>query len=242
VLISEPGVSRIAVIKGLALRIARGDVIAAIRGKRIMELHVDALVGVPLPPGQFEQCLREVFEAASRNPDVILFIDEIHALVGSGNVASSVELPNVLATALGRGNLQCIGATTIENYERYIASDPLLERCCQPILVHEPTMDEMHAILQQVCPRLEQHHQVMITPDALAIAVTLSAKYLPDKRFPEKALDLMDQACSRARIVQLTQLAPRETSEVEREVTRVAVAEVIAERTGVPLVQVLQSV
>lgn len=242
VLISEPGVSRIAVIKGLALRIARGDVIAPIRGKRIMELHVGALVGVPLPQGHFELCLRQVFDAASRNPEVILFIDEIHALVGPSNVASSVELPNILATALGRSNLRCIGATTVEHYERYIAADPVLERCCQPIMVHEPSVDDMREILQQVCPRFEQHHRVTITPDAMALAVALAARYLPEKRFPEKAIDLMDQACSRARITQLTQLAPREADAVTREVTRVAVAEVMAEKTGIPLAQLLHSV
>lgn len=242
VLISDPGVSRIAVVKGLALRIARGDVVDAVRNKRIVELHMGALSGVTTLHGEFEQALQHVLAEASRNPDVILFLDDMHAVMGAGCLAGSLEIATILKTTLLRGTLRCIGATTIDNYQRYIEAEPQLERLCQAILVNEPTMAEMKEILAQVRGRYEQHHHVTITPEAIDTVVEMAAKHLPDKRFPEKALDLIDQACSRARIVQLTQLAPADEESLgEREVTRTTIAEVVAEKIGIPVAQLTES-
>ncbi|MGE3535977.1 MAG: Clp protease N-terminal domain-containing protein [Candidatus Tectimicrobiota bacterium] len=241
VLISEPGVSRIAVVKGLALRIARGDVVETIRDKRLVELHMGALSGVTTLHGELEQALQQVLDEASRHSHIVLFIDDLHAVLGAGTPAAGLEGATRLKAALVRGTLRCIGATSIESYQRYIETDPQLERLCQPILVNEPSLAEMQEILAQVRGRYEQHHQVTITTEALEAAVALAAKYLPEKRFPEKALDIIDQACSRARIVQLTQLLPDDNAALEREVTRLTVAEVLADKTGIPVAHLLES-
>lgn len=241
VLVSEPGVSRIAVVKGLALRIARGDVVAPFRDKRIIELHMGGLAGVTTLHGEFAQALQHVLTEADQHTDVVLFIDEMHAVVGAGSLAGNLEIAQTLKAALLRGHLRCIGATTIDNYQRYIASDPQLERLCQPLLVHEPSLAEMKEILAQVRGRYERHHGVIITPEAIEMVVELAAKHLPEKRFPEKALDLIDQACSRAHIVQLTQLAPADSAAEDREVTRETIAEVVAEKTGIPLTRLTES-
>ncbi|MGE3541260.1 MAG: Clp protease N-terminal domain-containing protein [Candidatus Tectimicrobiota bacterium] len=241
VLISEPGVSRIAVVKGLALRIARGGVVETIRDKRLVELHMPMLSGIISLHGELEQALPQVLEEAGRDPQVILFLDDIHAIVGVGCLAEKLASAALLKTTLLGGTIRCIGATTVENYQRYIASDPQLERLCQPILVNEPTPEEMQEILEQVRVRYEQHHRVTITPEAIETVVTLAARHLPDKRFPEKALDILDQACSRARIVQLTQLEPDDGPVLEREVTRLTIAEVLAEKTGISAALLLES-
>ena len=193
VLISEPGVSRIAVVKGLAIRIARGDVVAPIRGKRIVELPMDELARATPSCSQLAQGLQQAIEEASRNPAIILFIDEMHTVVGT-ECGGDLDIASLLKPALGKGNLRCIGATTVENYRRYMEPDPFFERHCQAIVVNEPSLDEMQAILAQVRPRYEEHHMVTITPEALEAAVALCAKYMPDRRFPEKAIDLLDQA------------------------------------------------
>jgi ATP-dependent Clp protease ATP-binding subunit ClpC len=240
VLISEPGVSRIAVVKGLALRIARGDVVASIRDKRIVELHMSELARATPSRSQLAQGLQQAIKEASRNPNIILFIDEMHTVVGTGSAEGGLDIASLLKPALGKGTLRCIGATTVENYRRYMEPDPFFERCCQAIMVNEPSLVEMKEILAQVRPRYEEHHMVTITPEALEVAVELCAKYMPDKRFPEKAMDLLDQACSRARISQITQLAALTTAEAAYEVTRETIAAVIAQKTGVPLTRLLE--
>ena len=240
VLISEPGVSRIAVVKGLAIRIARGDVVTPIRGKRIVELPMSDLARAMSSPSQLVQGLRQAIEEASHNPDIILFIDEMHTVVGTGSAAGDLDIASLLKPALGKGNLRCIGATTIENYRRYMELDPFFERHCQAIVVNEPSLDEMQAILAQVRPRYEEHHMVTITPEALEAAIELCAKYMPDKHFPEKAIDLLDQACSRVRISQITQLEALATAEVMYEVTRETMAAAMAQKTGIPMARLLE--
>jgi ATP-dependent Clp protease ATP-binding subunit ClpC len=235
VLISEPGVSRIAVVKGLAIRIARGDVVAPIRGKRIVELPMGDLARAMVSRSQLVQDLQQAIEEASNNPDIILFIDDMHTVVGTGSAVGDLDIASLLKPALGKGNLRCIGATTIENYRRYMEPDPFFERHCQAIVVNEPSLDEMKEILAQVRPRYEEHHMVTITPEALEAAVELCARYIPDKRFPEKAMDLLDQACSRVRISQITQLEALATTEAAYEVTRETMAAAMAQKTGIPV-------
>jgi ATP-dependent Clp protease ATP-binding subunit ClpC len=194
-----------------------------------------------MPRSQFAQRLQQVVEEASGNPDVFLFIDEIHTVVRAGSEGGWPESAHVLKTALGKGNIRCIGATTIENYQRYIESDSIFERRCQPILVNEPSIAEMQEILAYVRPRYEQYHMVTITPEALEAVVELSAKHLLDKRFPEKAIDLLDRACSQARISQITQLESLEALTDSYEVTRETIAAVVAQKTGIPVGRLLEA-
>jgi ATP-dependent Clp protease ATP-binding subunit ClpC len=189
---------------------------------------------------QLAHGLQQAIEEASRSPDIILFIDEMHTVVGTGSTERALDIASLLKPALGKGTLRCIGATTIENFRRYMESDPFFERYCQAIMVNEPSLIEMKEILAQVRPRYEEHHMVTITPDALEAAVELCAKYMPDKRFPEKAIDLLDQACSRARISQITQLEALTTAEAAYEVTRETIAEAMAQKTGVPVARLLE--
>lgn len=239
VLISEPGLSRIAVVKGLAIRIARGDVVASIRRKRIVELPISDLAQAIPSRSQLVQGLQQALEEASHNPDIILFIDAIHTVVGTGSAARGLDIASLLKPALGKGNLRCIGATTVENYQRYMEPDPFFERHCQAIVVNEPSLDEMKEILAQVCPQYEEHHMVTITPEALEAAVELCARFMPDKRFPEKAIDLLDQACSRVHISQITQLEALATAEAAYEVTRETMAAAMAQKTGIPVARLL---
>jgi ATP-dependent Clp protease ATP-binding subunit ClpC len=240
VLISEPGVSRIAVVKGLALRIARGDVVVPIRGKRIVELPMSELARTTPSRSQLVQGLEQAIEEASYNPDIILFIDEMHTVIGTGSAEGGLDIASLLKPALGKGNLRCIGATTVENYRRYMELDPFFERHCQAIVVNEPSLDEMKEILAQVRPRYEAYHMVTITPDALEATVELCAKYMPEKHFPEKAISLLDQACSRARISQITHLEALTTVEMIYEVTRETIAATLAQTTGIPVVRLLE--
>ncbi|MBM3222889.1 MAG: ATP-dependent Clp protease ATP-binding subunit, partial [Candidatus Tectomicrobia bacterium] len=240
VLISEPGVSRVAVVKGLALRIAHGDVVASMRTKRIVELHMHDLARTLGSRRQFAQCVGQLLEEASRHPDIVLFFDEMHAVMGSGSGEGSIDVANLLKPALSKGNLRCIGATTLEDYRRFIAPDALLDRYCQAIVVNEPSSSEMQEILVQIRPQYEEHHMVRITPEALEAIVELASKHMPEKRFPEKAIDILDQACSRARISQVTQLEALMTAESLYEVTRETIAAVIAQKTGLPVAHVLE--
>jgi ATP-dependent Clp protease ATP-binding subunit ClpC len=240
VLISEPGVSRIAVVKGLAMRIARGDVVASIRDKRIIELSTSELTRTMPARSQVIPGLQQAIEEASRHPDIILFIDEMHTVLGTGRETGDGDIASLLKPALGQGTLRCIGATTVENYRCSMEHDPFFARHCQAIMVQEPSLDEVKEILAQVRPRYEAHHMVTITPEALEAAVEFCAKYMPDKRFPEKAMDLLDQACSRARISQITQLEALTTADAAYEVTRETMAAALAQKTGIPIARLLE--
>jgi ATP-dependent Clp protease ATP-binding subunit ClpC len=198
-LIGEPGVGKTAIVEGLAQRIVNGDVPEPLMDKRVLMLDVGSLVAGTMYRGQFEERLKKVIEEIS-NSDAILFIDEVHMLVGAGAAGSSVDAANILKPALSRGELQCIGATTLDEYRKYIEGDAALERRFQPVLVEEPTIEETIEILKGIRSTYEQHHQLKITDEALIAAARLSARYVPDRFMPDKAIDLIDEASSRVRM------------------------------------------
>lgn len=241
ILTSEPGVSRVAVVKGLALRIASGDVLPAMQRKRLVELPVHELTRTAAAQSQGVQLLGRMVAEAHRHPDVILFIDNIHTLLGSAQRESPFDLVALLRPSMDQETLACIGSTTIEQYHQSMASDPFCVRYCQPVRVAEPSPAEVRAILEQVRPRYEAHHLVQIDANALTAAVELAAQHMPDKRFPEKALDLLDQACARARISQITLFEVRDTADLSYNVTRDTIAAVVAHKTGIPLERLLES-
>ena len=198
-LIGEPGVGKTAIVEGLAQRIINGDVPEPLMDKRVLMLDVGALVAGTMYRGQFEERLKKVIEEIT-NADAILFIDEVHMLVGAGAAGSSMDAANLLKPALARGDLQCIGATTLDEYRKYIEGDAALERRFQPVRVEEPTIEETVEILKGVRPAYEKHHQLSISDEALGAAARLSARYVPDRFLPDKAIDLMDEASSRVRM------------------------------------------
>jgi len=201
-LIGEPGVGKTAIVEGLAQRIIDGDVPETLIDKRVLMLDVGSLVAGTMYRGQFEERMKKVIEEIT-NSDAILFIDEVHMLVGAGSAGSSVDAANLLKPALARGELQCIGATTLDEYRKYIEGDAALERHFQPVLVDEPTIEQTIEILKGVRKMYEAHHQLKIGDDALQAAARLSARYVPDRFLPDKAIDLMDEAASRVRMYKL---------------------------------------
>ncbi len=198
-LIGEPGVGKTAIVEGLAQRIVEGNVPEPLLNKRVLMLDVGSLVAGTMYRGQFEERLKKVIEEII-NAQAILFIDEVHMLVGAGAAGSSVDAANILKPALSRGELQVIGATTLDEYRKYIESDAALERRFQPILVGEPSIEETIEILKGVKGRYEDHHKLMITDEALDAAANLAARYVPDRFMPDKAIDLIDEAGSRVRM------------------------------------------
>ncbi len=198
-LIGEPGVGKTAIVEGLAQRIVAGEVPAILLDKRVFQLDVGALVAGTIYRGQFEERLKRVIEELKKS-GTILFIDEMHVLVGAGAGGSALDAANILKPALARGELQCIGATTMDEYRRYIESDAALERRFQPIIVREPTVEETVAILRGLAHLYEDHHHVHFTDEALVAAARLSARYISDRYLPDKAIDVIDEAASRVRI------------------------------------------
>ncbi len=198
-LIGEPGVGKTAIVEGLAQRIVAGEAPAPLLGKRLLQLDVGSLVAGTMYRGQFEERLKRVIEELTQS-ESILFIDEVHMLVGAGSAGSSVDAANILKPALARGELQCIGATTLDEYRRHIESDAALERRFQPILVEEPTIEETIQILRGIRPPYEQHHALKITDEAIYAAAHLSARYVPDRFLPDKAIDLVDESAARVRM------------------------------------------
>jgi len=198
-LIGEPGVGKTAIVEGLAERITEGDVPTPLLGKRVLRLDVGSLVAGTMYRGQFEERLKRVIDELKAS-EAILFIDEVHMLVGAGSAGSSVDAANILKPALSRGELQVIGATTLNEYRKSIESDAALERRFQPIIVEEPTYDEALEILFGVRKNYEDHHRLVISNDALEAAVSLSARYISDRFLPDKAIDLIDETASRVRM------------------------------------------
>jgi ATP-dependent Clp protease ATP-binding subunit ClpC len=198
-LIGEPGVGKTAIVEGLAQRIVAGDVPPILLDKRVFQLDVGALVAGTIYRGQFEERLKRVIEELKKS-GTILFIDEMHVLVGAGAGGSALDAANILKPALARGELQCIGATTMDEYRRYIESDAALERRFQPIIVREPTVEETVEILRGLAHLYEDHHHVRYTDEALVAAARLSARYISDRYLPDKAIDVIDEAASRVRI------------------------------------------
>ncbi len=198
-LIGEPGVGKTAIVEGLSQRIVDGDVPAPLLGKRVLQLDVGSLVAGTMYRGQFEERLKKVIDELKAS-GAILFIDEVHMLVGAGAAGSSVDAANILKPALSRGELQVIGATTLDEYRKHIESDSALERRFQPIIVEEPTVDETIEILKGVRSAYEEHHRLLITDDALEAAARLSARYVTERFLPDKAIDLIDESASRVRM------------------------------------------
>jgi len=203
-LIGEPGVGKTAIVEGLAHRIAAGDVPETLVGKRLMTLDIAALVAGTKYRGEFEERLKKIIDEIKTAGNCVLFIDEFHTIVGAGAAEGAVDAANILKPSLARGELQCIGASTLDDYRKHIERDAALERRFQPVLVEEPSVDETVAILHGIKERYEEHHHLTISDEALSSAATLAARYIPDRFLPDKAIDLIDEAASRVRIKHTT--------------------------------------
>jgi ATP-dependent Clp protease ATP-binding subunit ClpC len=199
-LIGEPGVGKTAVAEALAMAISAGRVPEELAAKRLVALDLSSMVAGTKYRGEFEERVRNILAEVRRAGNIILFFDELHTIVGAGSAEGAIDAANILKPALGRGDLQVIGATTTEEYRRYIEKDAALERRFQPVAVAEPTAEETQEILKGLRGRYERHHKLTIADEALTAAVRLSVRYLPDRRLPDKAVDLMDEAASRARL------------------------------------------
>ncbi len=201
VLIGEPGVGKTAIVEGIAQRIVSGDVPESLKPKLVVTLDMGALVAGTSFRGQFEERLKAVIkEVTDSNGKIILFIDEIHTLIGAGAVSGTMDAANILKPALAKGDLRCIGATTLDEYQKYIEKDPALERRFQKVYIDEPTVDDTISILRGLKERYEVHHGVRITDPAIVTAAELSARYITDRFLPDKAIDLIDEAASKLRI------------------------------------------
>ncbi|MBE6957227.1 MAG: ATP-dependent Clp protease ATP-binding subunit [Ruminococcaceae bacterium] len=219
-LIGDPGVGKTALAEGLAQAIIRGSVPDNLRGRRVCALDLSAMVAGTKYRGEFEDKLRKVLDEVRRARNIILFVDELHTIVGAGSAEGAIDAANILKPALGRGEIQMLGATTQEEYRRYIEKDAALERRFQPVVVREPDRDSAIAILQGLRGRYERHHRLTITDEAITAAVDLSRRYLPQRFLPDKAIDLMDEAAARVRLTRHT--LPPELQRLERRVTEAA--------------------
>ena len=213
VLIGEPGVGKTAIAEGLAQRIVNGDVPDTLLNKRVVSLDISSLLAGAKYRGDFEERLQKVMTEISEAGDVILFIDELHTLIGAGAAEGAIDAANILKPALARGELQCIGATTIDEYRKYIEKDAALERRFQPVMVNEPTIEEAIEILHGLRDRYEEHHGVKITDEAIKAAVELSSRYISDRFLPDKAIDLIDEAAAKVQLAGKT--APIDLKELE---------------------------
>ncbi|GER30174.1 ATP-dependent Clp protease ATP-binding subunit ClpA [Striga asiatica] len=218
-LIGEPGVGKTAIAEGLAQRIANGDVPETIEGKKVITLDMGRLVAGTKYRGEFEERLKKLMEEIKQSDDIILFIDEVHTLIGAGAAEGAIDAANILKPALARGELQCIGATTLDEYRKHIEKDPALERRFQPVKVPEPTVEEAIQILRGLRERYEIHHKLRYTDEAIVAAAELSHQYISDRFLPDKAIDLIDEAGSRVRLHH-AQL-PEEAKELERELRQI---------------------
>ena len=234
VLIGEPGVGKTAIVEGLAQRIVAGDVPEGLRGKRLLALDIGALVAGSKYRGEFEDrlkaVLREIGEAEGR---IVCFIDELHTLVGAGAAEGAVDAANMLKPALARGELRCVGATTLDEYRKHVEKDAALERRFQPVLVREPSVEDTIAILRGLKDKYEVHHKVRIKDAALVAAAVLSHRYIGDRFLPDKAIDLMDEAAARIRM-QIDSM-PQEIDEIERRVMQLQIERVSVARDDDPV-------
>src|SRR4029434_8516416 len=203
-LIGEPGVGKTAIAEGLAHRIVAGDVPDILLNKRVLTLDIGSLVAGTKYRGEFEERLKKIIQELRDNNDAGVVIDELHTLVGAGAAEGAIDAANILKPPLSRGELQCIGATTLDEYRKYIEKDAALERRFQPVMVDEPTVDETIEILKGIRERYEQHHRLEISDEALKAAAELAARYVPDRFLPDKAIALVDEASSRVRMQRAT--------------------------------------
>ena len=196
-LIGEPGVGKTAIAEGLAIRIANGDVPDTLKDRRLMALDLGSLIAGAKYRGEFEERLKGVLdEVKAADGDIILFIDEMHQLIGAGKTEGAMDASNLLKPALARGELHCVGATTLDEYRKHVEKDPALQRRFQPVFVGEPTVEDTISILRGLKEKYELHHGVRITDASLVAAATLSNRYITDRFLPDKAIDLMDEAAS----------------------------------------------
>ena len=216
VLIGEPGVGKSAIVEGLALRITRRQVPRVLFNKRVVALDMASIVAGTKYRGEFEERIKAILNELSKNKDVILFIDEIHTIVGAGNAQGTMDAANMLKPALARGELQCIGATTLDEYRVYIEKDGALERRFQKVMVEPTTAEQTLEILNNIKPKYEEHHNVSYTPEALEACVKLTDRYVSDRNFPDKAIDALDEAGARAHITEL--IVPEEIEKLEKEI------------------------
>ncbi|MBM3328492.1 MAG: ATP-dependent Clp protease ATP-binding subunit [Calditrichaeota bacterium] len=218
VLIGDPGVGKTAIVEGLALRIHEQKVSPMLFNKRVVVLDLGALVAGTKYRGQFEERLKAIINELEKNSHIIIFLDELHTIVGAGSASGSLDASNMFKPALARGELQCIGATTLNEYRQYVEKDGALERRFQKVLVDPPTVEETIAILSGLKSRYEHHHNVVYTPEAIRAAVTLADRYITDRFLPDKALDVIDETGSRARLTHIT--VPENIRDLERESER----------------------
>src|SRR5246127_2560625 len=219
VLLGEAGVGKTAIVEGLAQEAAQGNVPELLRDKRVITLDLALMVAGTKYRGQFEERIKAVVDEIRRSKNVILFIDELHTIVGAGSAEGALDASNIIKPALSRGELQCVGATTLNEYRKYIEKDAALERRFQTVKVEAPTLEEAVQILKGLRSKYETHHKAKLTDEALEAAVRLSDRYIPDRFLPDKAIDLMDEAGSRARIGTMTR--PPEVKQIETEIEEI---------------------
>ena len=218
VLIGEPGVGKTAIVEGLAQKIVDGTAPEVLIGKRVLTLDLAGLIAGTKYRGEFEERLKRVMKEITTNGNIVLFIDELHTIIGAGGAEGAIDASNMLKPALSRGEIQCIGATTLNEYKKYIEKDAALERRFQSIIVDEPTVEDTIQILKGIKGRYEEHHHVSYTPGAVEVAAVMSRRYIADRFLPDKAIDLMDEAGSRKRIN--NSVRPTEIAELEQEIER----------------------
>lgn len=211
-LVGEPGVGKTAVVEGLAARIVAGDVPFTVQNKRVLTLDLSGMVAGSKYRGEFEERIKKVLKEVTEDGNIILFLDELHTIIGAGGAEGAIDASNIMKPSLARGEIQLIGATTIAEYRKYIEKDAALERRFQPVTVEEPTEEEAVRILEGIKGKYEDHHHVQITPEAIEAAVRLSSRYINDRNLPDKAIDLIDEASASARLSALD--APDKAKEI----------------------------
>ena len=221
ILIGEPGVGKTAIVEGLSKRIVDGDVPHVLRHKKIYAVDLALLISGTIYRGEFEGRLKQLLEEVARDSNCILFIDEVHNIIGTGSNQGTMDAANMLKPALARGELRCVGATTLDEYKKYISSDPALERRFQPIYISEPSQEETRTILKGLKKYYEKYHRVTITPAALDAAVDLSIRYIHDNFLPDKALDLLDEAAARVKVAQKPDLPTKKKDDIISEKQKV---------------------
>ncbi len=217
ILLGEPGVGKTAIVEGLAQRIVNEDIPEILKDKRLLSLDLAAIVAGTKYRGQFEERLKAIMQEIRRSKDVLIFIDELPTLVGAGAAEGAIDASNMLKPALSRGEIQCIGATTLEEYRKYIEKDGALERRFQTVIVNQPTSDQAVEILKGLRPRYESHHNVIISDEAISQAVSLAERYVTDRYLPDKAIDVIDEAGSRARLI--ANVKPQEIKDLEKQIS-----------------------
>ncbi len=219
VLIGEPGVGKTAIVEGLAHKITSGEVPDSLHKKRILTLDLASMVAGTKYRGEFEEMIKKIIDEAKKNQDIILFIDEFHTVISAGAAEGALDAANILKPALSRGEIQCIGATTLEEYRKYIEKDAALERRFQPIKVEEPSLEETIEILGGIKKNYEDFHSITITSEALAAAAKLSKRYISDRFLPDKAIDLIDEAASKSKIKRIE--FPKEIKELQKDLEKI---------------------